>query len=493
MFVLLDAALLAGVGALFALLLGQGWTEFPRGFAGRLATPGFRHAWVFAHATVLPIAFVALGQYRFLAEPSGGWSFPRVVLATTVLDLGLLVFLRLLGWPGVDQLFVLLNFGAGLAAVCAWRALAQRRLRRLTESGKRVRNALFVGTSRLMAEVATMAVREPVLGRRVVGFVGEAAPPPAPPGAWSTADADPVRAAVVENSLRHPRHIWALYRAGDDAERRRILDGLNVEEVYLGPRRDPAEIAAWLRLCQERGVDTHFIPDHHVELGIVPTPWQLGPYVMLDVHRRPFSRLGWWAKRAMDMVVSAVGLVLASPIILLCAVAIKIEHPRNAVFYGGRRVGVKGRHFRQWKFTTMRPDADAMRSQLQSKNARQGPWFQLEAEDDPRITKVGHFLRKYSLNDIPQLWNVLVGDMSMVGPRPLAADEVSRFIEHDVRYYRCFDVKPGITGLWQISDRSNPDFGYRIAKDFEYIDTWSLWKDLLIMAKTPFAMVKGGR
>ena len=487
-FVLLDALLLAAVGFALAAALdpsvavAAGW--------GGLASPGFRQSWVFAQATVLPLAFIALRQYRFLGEPGGAWSFPRIVLAATVLDLGLLLYLRLLGWPNVDRTFIVLDFLAGTVAVCLWRAIAQARLRRMAVSGKRVRNVLFVGGSGLVAEVGRMVAREPALGRRVVGFAGDPPAAPAPPGAWVPAGDDPVRAAVVENSLRHPRHIWAGYPASDDEARRRILDGLNVEEVYLGPRRDPVEIAAWLRLCQERGVDTHFIPDHHVELGIVPEPWQLGPYVMLDVHRRPFSPLGWWAKRAMDVAGALVGLVLSAPIVLATAVAIKVEHPSLPVFYPGRRVGLKGRIFRMAKFTTMRPDAQKLEETLQAENQREGPWFKLEADKDPRLTRVGRFIRKYSINEIPQFWNVLKGDMSLVGPRPPIPEEVATYLDYDVRYFHCLDVKPGMTGLWQVTAKNDPSFDRRIQLDLEYMQNWSIWRDVKIMLKTVASVVK---
>ena len=496
-FVALDVVLLAGVGFLTAAIEDRlSPVALAADLPGRLfPVAGFRPAWVLAHVVLLPVAFLALGQYRMLQPGTRGWSFPRIALCFAGLDAVLLAFLWLIGFTP-DHLFVVASGLAGLGGVTAVRAVANQRLRRQVLTGQRVRNVLVVGTSYQAQEVAREAVQTPELGRRIVGFVGDDIGlrlDAAPGGAWAPTDPDPLRQAIVENSLRQPRHLWALYGAHDEDGMRRVLDGLGVEEVFLEPSVPTPLVEAWLRLCQARGVDVHFMPVHHFGLGIRPAAWQFGRFVLLDIHRRPLSLLGWWAKRLMDIAVSLLALVLLSPIILACAIAIKLEHPKSTVFYGGRRVGLKGRHFRQWKFATMRPDADQFRDQLRVKNAREGPWFQLDEADDPRITKVGRFLRKYSLNDIPQLWNVLRGEMSMVGPRPLASDEVSRFIEYDVRYYRCLDVKPGITGLWQVSDRMNPSFDYRIAKDLEYIDGWSPWRDLVIMARTPFAMLKGGR
>lgn len=454
-------------------------------------------AWTAALCLLVPLTLLVLDQYRVARDVRNGWSFTRVLAAHVFAFGGIWLFLYFQGQAIRDaDARVLAHFGGSLLLLAGWRAWAAHRLRATVLSGKRVRNVLLVGEDRSLASVAEALVADPLFGRRIVGIV-RASPLPAlaspPAGTWIPGVAIDVEAAVVENSLRQPRHIWATIHPPTDAECSRAIDGLGVEEVLLSNRLEDVQLANWIGIAQLRGVDAHIVPYSHERLGIAPRPWMLGERIMLDIHRQPMGVLGWAAKRTVDVMIGSVALVLVAPLLLIAAIAIKIEHPRSPVFYGGIRVGLKGRHFRQWKLATMRPDADKFRDQLLARNAREGPWFQLDEENDPRISRVGRFLRKYSLNDLPQFWNVIVGTMSMVGPRPLAADEAARFVKFDFRYYQCFDVKPGITGLWQVSNRMDPSFDYRFKLDMEYIGRWSFWRDLKLIVFTPWAMLKGGR
>ena len=461
------------------------------------APQGYWVAWTAVHCVLIPLALLVQHQYRVVADVKNGWSFGRVLGATLFSFGGLVLFLEFFGQPITDvQARVTAHFGITLFLLAGWRAWVTARLRHQVLSGKRVRNVLFVGDDASMEALGRDLVAEPLHGRRIVGFARatQIAPLAVPPtGTWMPATAVDIESAVVENSLRQPRHIWASIRMSAEADATRAVDGLGAEEVLLSNRMSDTEIAAWISLAQSRGVDAHIVPFSHERLGIVPQPWMLGTRIMLDIHRRPMDLFGWVAKRTKDVVIGGVALVLISPILLLAAIAIKLENPKSPVFYGGIRVGFKGRHFRQWKLATMRPDADRFRDQLLVKNAREGPWFQLDEENDPRISRVGRFLRKYSLNDLPQFFNVVMGSMSLVGPRPLATDEAGRFVQFDFRYYQCFDVKPGITGLWQVSNRMDPSFEYRFKLDMEYIEQWSIGKDLKLMLMTPFAMLRGGR
>ncbi len=192
----------------------------------------------------------------------------------------------------------------------------------------------------------------------------------------------------------------------------------------------------------------------------------------------------------MDICGSLVGLLIAFPVILVTAVAIKIETPRNPIFYPGRRVGLKGRTFRMAKFTTMVFDAQIIEEKILSGNQRQGPWFKIDADNDPRLTKVGRFIRKYSINEIPQFWNVFIGEMSLVGPRPPLPAEVATYMDYDFRYFHCLDTKPGMTGLWQVTAKNDPSFDKRIALDLEYMEKWSIWLDLRILLKTFASIIK---
>jgi exopolysaccharide biosynthesis polyprenyl glycosylphosphotransferase len=185
------------------------------------------------------------------------------------------------------------------------------------------------------------------------------------------------------------------------------------------------------------------------------------------------------AKRAIDVAGSVLGLVLASPIFVVAWLAIRITSHGPAVFVQ-ERCGLGGRTFRFYKFRTMVEDAEARKADLVHLNEMRGPAFKIQR--DPRITRLGAILRKTSIDELPQLWNVLRGDMSLVGPRPPTAEEV---VHYDARQLQRLSVIPGITGLWQVSGRNSlPDFDVWLELDLEYARTWSLWLDLRILMKT---------
>lgn len=187
----------------------------------------------------------------------------------------------------------------------------------------------------------------------------------------------------------------------------------------------------------------------------------------------------FWLKRGFDLVASALILTLASPIYLGIAIAIKLDSP-GPVFYRQNRIGLRGRKIRVWKFRTMVQNAEQLQKELEAKNQTDGVLFKIK--EDPRITKVGKFLRRYSLDEIPQVINVLMGQMSLVGPRPLPLRDVEHFEEH---HHLRHNVMPGITGLWQVSGRSDIlDFEEAFRLDITYIQNWSLGLDFQILVRT---------
>jgi len=190
-------------------------------------------------------------------------------------------------------------------------------------------------------------------------------------------------------------------------------------------------------------------------------------------------------KRAFDLVVSGVALLVFAPVFLAIAVAVKLDSP-GPVFFGQVRSGLNGRRFTLWKFRSMVVDAAKRLPELAAHNEMSGPAFKMKA--DPRVTRVGRFLRKSSLDELPQFWNVFRGDMSVVGPRPPLPDEVSRYQRWQRRR---LSVKPGITCVWQVSGRSDLDFETWMKLDLAYIDQWSLWLDLKICWKTIPAVLLG--
>jgi len=215
----------------------------------------------------------------------------------------------------------------------------------------------------------------------------------------------------------------------------------------------------------------HAMRPRRVELSVPP--------------ERAIPKPGSILKRMADIALSVMALLFFWPLLLVIAVAIKLESP-GAVIYASLRAGKKGQTFSCYKFRTMFEGADRLRDYLRQFNERQDPFFKIA--DDPRVTRLGRFLRKYSLDELPQFWNVLKGDMSLVGPRPHPVDDYARYRPGDSRR---LDVKPGITGLWQVIARTNPSFETCIALDLEYIKRWSLFLDFEILMRTVPAVLAG--
>jgi lipopolysaccharide/colanic/teichoic acid biosynthesis glycosyltransferase len=208
-----------------------------------------------------------------------------------------------------------------------------------------------------------------------------------------------------------------------------------------------------------------------------------GPLILSNSWNRPLQRA---SKRVLDVLLSALVLVLVAPLILVLSVLVKLTSPGPA-FYPWKVVGKNGRRFTGYKIRSMVLNADELKKQLEHRNEMTGPVFKIEG--DPRITAVGSWMRRYSLDELPQLYSVLKGDMSLVGPRPPLFTEYERFTEAQKQKLA---VKPGITCLWQISGRNRvSDFDEWVRLDLEYIRCWSLWLDLRILLGTCGAVLSG--
>jgi lipopolysaccharide/colanic/teichoic acid biosynthesis glycosyltransferase len=210
--------------------------------------------------------------------------------------------------------------------------------------------------------------------------------------------------------------------------------------------------------------------------------------------RREDGEESWWEpithsglpfKRFVDLLLSVICLLVLWPFMLAIALAVKLESA-GPIIYRSLRVGRQGRTFWCYKFRTMIQDADRLKEDLRPLNERRGPFFKIA--DDPRVTRLGRFLRKYSFDELPQLWNVLRGEMSLVGPRPHPVEDCSQYSSEDCRRLA---VKPGMTGLWQIWGRKDPSFAASMALDMVYIEQWSLPLDFLILLQTIPAVLAG--
>jgi exopolysaccharide biosynthesis polyprenyl glycosylphosphotransferase len=263
------------------------------------------------------------------------------------------------------------------------------------------------------------------------------------------------------------------------AELPEVLDRERIQEVIIADPDYPQERTVDLvDLCHQRGVTVHVAPST-MEILIDRAEFVPGQTVPLFKLRPPvFEGIDYALKRTFDLVISAVLLVLISPLLLAIALAIRLSSP-GPVIYRSIRPGMAGRPFLCLKFRTMHQDADQTQAELEELNEQTGALFKIR--HDPRLTRVGRFLRRFSLDELPQLVNVVRGEMSLVGPRPLPMRDFHRLHEwHKKRYL----VLPGITGLWQVSGRSELDFDDLVRLDFLYLERWSIMLDLSILLKT---------
>jgi exopolysaccharide biosynthesis polyprenyl glycosylphosphotransferase len=262
------------------------------------------------------------------------------------------------------------------------------------------------------------------------------------------------------------------------------------EVIAIQPLNNGAWIEAVIQACDYMGVLLRIVPE--VLLREPHTLKTLYPFAALNLPAVVLTPPRWdsdalLAKRVFDLLVSGILLVLLSPLFLVVAVAIKLTTPRLPVFYRWRVVGQNGVEFTGYKFTSMVADADLRKAQLQAKNEMSGPVFKIK--NDPRVTPLGRFLRKFSLNELPQLWSVFKGDMSLVGPRPAFRYELDRY---EFWQKRKLTIKPGITCLWQIRGRNKiSNFDDWVRMDLEYIDQWSLWLDFRILVRTAWVVITG--
>jgi exopolysaccharide biosynthesis polyprenyl glycosylphosphotransferase len=258
-----------------------------------------------------------------------------------------------------------------------------------------------------------------------------------------------------------------------------------VDEIFFTSPCERPVIQNVLEQARIHGVDLRVVPDMYDGVAWYNPIEYIGQFPTIPLHRGEVPELGLMLKRVIDSVFSALALILLSPLFLAIAIAIRLDSP-GPVFYASERIGKKGVVFRCFKFRTMVRDAEKRRAEIMHLNERDGVLFKVSG--DPRITRLGSFLRKYSLDELPQFINVLRGEMSIVGPRPPLAGEVRNY---SLSHLRRLDVTPGITGLWQVQGRQDPSFASYVSLDVTYIDNWSVWLDLKIILRTIGVVLAG--
>jgi len=251
-----------------------------------------------------------------------------------------------------------------------------------------------------------------------------------------------------------------------------------VDEIFFTAPCERGIVQDVLAQARAQGVDLRMVPEMYDGLAWNSSIEYIGQFPTIPLHCGHVPELGLLLKRVVDIVFSSLVLIVLSPVLLAIAIAIKLDSSGPVLFFS-ERIGKKGRVFRCTKFRTMVRDAEKRRADVMHMNERDGVLFKIS--NDPRITKLGRFLRKYSLDELPQFFNVLRGDMSVVGPRPPIGSEVR---EYKLSHLRRLDVTPGITGLWQVQARQDPSFDNYISLDVAYIENWSVWLDIKIIMRT---------
>jgi len=401
----------------------------------------------------MPVWLGMFGRYKLYtaaAVSSRTAEFSRILHAVAAAAACTGLIALLIDAP-ISRAWLVLTFVFAVVTVEVERSVVRFVFRRARTHGQLRRRVVLIGSNAEALDVVRMLRTNPSLGYDVVGLVECAA-----------------------NGVVSPVPVL-----GDWSDTVNIVQSADVSGVIIAT--SAVDIAVANRLAREL-----MELGYHVELTSGLVDISADRLIARPLGRRPVMyvepvRLSGWraaAKRGFDIAVATSLLILAAPVLAIAALAIKLD-TRGGVFFSQVRVGRNGKMFRIWKLRTMVADAENRLEELRSHNDLDGPMFKMS--EDPRVTTVGRFLRSTSIDEIPQLWNVLRGEMSIVGPRPALASEVSGWSDEVHNRLR---AKPGITGMWQVNGRSTSSFDDYVRHDLYYVDNWTLLTDLAIVAKT---------
>jgi exopolysaccharide biosynthesis polyprenyl glycosylphosphotransferase len=382
----------------------------------------------------------------------------RAVLLTAVT---LLVGAQFGKWPTINVATVASSAALSFILITTMRLALRSNLRRLRARGHNVKSLLIVGGGARAQRMASVISERHDLGYALLGFVDND---------LSFADAELAGAPWLGRVDDLPRIVA-----------REVIDEV---AIALPIKSHYSQIESAVGVLEEQGITTHVLSDLFPQKLARSQPIDRGGMPIVSLHSTPVFSWRTEAKRIFDLAVALIMLVFCAPIFLLTAIAIKLDS-RGPIFFVQERVGLSKRRFRMLKFRTMGIDAEARMKDIEHLNEKSGPIFKIK--NDPRITTIGKWLRRTSIDELPQLVNVLLGDMTIVGPRPLSVRDAVKMEEAWQK--RRFSVKPGLTCLWQVSGRSNLSFEQWMQLDLEYIDRWSLGLDATILLRTIPAIV----
>lgn len=396
------------------------------------------------------------GQYE--VRPTDSWllDIKRAARLVGVLAVASLALLFLLDRDEVSRLFLIAYFPSVLLGMVGIRGTARLWFRHRRAAGKGAVNVLVIGSGPVAEGFTTEATAHAEAGLNVIGFLDA-------PG----------------------RTLHDYRRLGTVADLPVVLEHLVVDEVAVCLPLDAwSQVGSIAHIAEQQGKAVRIPVQLPGTINSRSRLDHLAGVPVLSLVSAPDQPLATVCKRAIDLLIATFAQLVLAPLMALVAVSILI-HDGRPILFAQPRVGLNGRTFKLWKFRTMVPDAEQRLAELVKLNEREGPAFKVSY--DPRVTRLGRLLRATSLDEVPQLWNVLRGDMSLVGPRPAIHSEVERY---DPWHRRRLSMKPGMTGLWQVSNRNDKQFDSWVVRDLQYIDSWSLLQDLKILCRTIPAVIK---
>lgn len=402
------------------------------------------------------IVFNLQGIYRSHRLSRFTEELKEIGRAVFLASLMLLMVAQIGRWPTITLWTACCVGLIGMALIVAMRVLLRLNLRRLRLHGHNIKTLMIVGGGPRARWFANEISNRTDLGYRIIGYVDD-----------------------ETNFNGHGLN--GLPRLGDVQDLPELIANNVIDEVFvaLPIKSQYSQIEATINLLEEQGIMVHLFTDHFPHRLARSHPSEFEGAPLLSLHSAPPVTWRTEIKRMIDILVAVMLLILLAPLLAIVAIAIKLES-EGPILFIQNRMGINKRQFRMLKFRTMCVDAEAKMQEIEHLNEKTGPIFKIT--NDPRMTRVGKWLRRASIDELPQLFNVLVGEMSIVGPRPLSMRDAMRM---EVAWQkRRFSVKPGLTCLWQVSGRNNLSFEQWMELDLEYIDHWSLGLDGMILLRT---------
>ena len=459
----ISVRLLMDVLAVFAAATFAYWLRFENAFFVRVFPPENVVSYgsiISALMVTSPALFLALkvcGMYDPRTRVRILDRIPKIVGAVNAYLIFLLAMAFILDSSVSTRGYLIVFWALAILFLFAGRVILQASLSLAGISDVVMRNTLIIGAGKVGKQVARKLVRHDCFGLRPVGFV----------------DDDPLFTRFEEPELKEMRVLGGIKEMQD------IITEFEVEKVIIAFSSTSSEqLLDLASRCNKAGVECSIVPRLFEVITDEITVNEIGGIPLIKLREKKLRGYRKVLKSVEDYVLGLAALLIAWPVLLITAIAIKLDSP-GPVFFRQERVGKNEKPFKCLKFRSMVENAEELQDELADMNQAEGPLFKIT--DDPRVTRVGKWVRKFSIDELPQIFNVLAGHMSLVGPRPPIPKEVKEYKNWQKQR---LNVKPGITGLWQVSGRSDLPFDEMVKLDLYYIETWSLWQDFKIILRT---------